>query len=437
MKKINKLCILAFLGICAVIAFCITSNTKPSTKKVVLMTTSESWNGKGVGELYQAMKNAGHEVKIALYPFTYLGKVTIDIDRNFARKFDETELLYPCNQYPPYTTCDRVESGGFDGYKPDYIFIQNPYSPSMNESLKKITKKLMYVVYGPYIFHQKHGANPDLRLPELVDVVFTDSDVTNEIYIKDFKFASNQVVTSGYIGYQEMRQIKLRSKPHERETILWLPRWHLSFKYREYCEGGSTFLSYHYFFYNYAASHPDIHFIIRPHQALFNTTVQENYFSQNDIDDIFNRFRALPNVTISMHQSRSLAYDVDAADIVIADGTSALGEVVVDDKPIIYLSNGWNYEFTSNALSQALKKYVYLAYDPNDIIRYMDKIRISKYNTLGDVPCQALKCKLSNIQCKVFGEICSRDAFKKALDPVENPAKFIANYLLYDVLKQQ
>lgn len=29
-------------------------------------------------------------------------------------------------------------------------------------------------------------------------------------------------------------------------------------------EGGSTFLNYHYFFYNYALQHPNIHFIIRP-----------------------------------------------------------------------------------------------------------------------------------------------------------------------------
>jgi len=41
-------------------------------------------------------------------------------------------------------------------------------------------------------------------------------------------------------------------------------------------------------------------------------------------------------------------------------------------------------------------------------------------------------CKLKKIKCRIFSNICNRDDFKKKLDPVENPASFIAQYLLYD-----
>ena len=119
------------------------------------------------------------------------------------------------------------------------------------------------------------------------------------------------------------------------------------------------------------------------------------------MDNILSRFNSLKNVTVSAHVFRSLLDDIMVSDIVISDGTASLAEVVVADKPIIYLSNGWNNEFNSNALSKELKKYMYFAYEPQDIINYIEFIKQNHY-----LP------------------------FKKMLDPVENPAAFIAKYLL-------
>ena len=106
--------------------------------------------------------------------------------------------------------------------------------------------------------------------------------------------------------------------------MLWLPRWELSFKNRDLYEGCSTFLNYHYFFYNYALQHPDIHFIIRPHVTLFTYAVSKNYLSQSDMDNILSRFNSLKNVTVSAHAFRSLLDDIMVSDIVISDGTSHL-----------------------------------------------------------------------------------------------------------------
>jgi hypothetical protein len=36
------------------------------------------------------------------------------------------------------------------------------------------------------------------------------------------------------------------------------------------------------------------------------------------------------------------------------------------------------------------------------------------------------------MKCRIFDNTCNRDEFKRMLDPVENPAKFIAQYLLYN-----
>lgn len=432
LKALVAFLIIFFIGI--ILYFIFSASSRPSCKKVMFMATTETAGGKGVYELYQEMKKAGHEVKIAMYPVIVEreGKdVTIlDFDKSFADKFDHEDVVYPCGNQAPYPKCNVIEKSQINNYEPDYVFVYNPYNADLNASLRKISKKLIHIVYGPYIFYQKQIADP--QLPSLVDVVFVDSEVTKEIFIEDYKFSKDCVIVSGYQTYKEIKELHAKSSKHDRETILWMPRWRLDFRDRKNCEGGSTFLNYHYFFYNYAAAHPEMHFILRPHHGIFMSSVPVNHLSQTDLDGIFDRFKKLENVTISYHSTQPLINDIDAADIVIGDGTSALAEAVIDDKPIIYLSNGMNYEFTSNALSRALEKYVYLAYEPNEIASYINVIRENKYRALDYPPCTGLKCTLLKIKCKMLGQICTRDDFKKALDPVENPAKTIAEYISYD-----
>lgn len=378
-------------------------------KKVVFIVHTKTVGGKGVFEIYQEMKKLGHDVKIAMIPLFYEGKkLEENIDFEFADLFDKNDVVFPCGHGEPYI-CHSIEE-----LKPDYIFSQMPYNPYAdsplypyftNEFLKKISKKLMMIVYGPHIFHQLGMNNPNLA--NIVDVIFVDSEVSKKIYTESFGFKKENVVVSGYQPYKSIRDsINHNIKNNSKETILWLPRWQLSFKDRELYEGGSSFLAYHHYFYNYFAANPDIDFVIRPHYGLF--LLRSKFLTQDDLMGILNRLTSLSNVSISYHQNASLTEDILKCDIIISDGSSALAEVVIADKPIIYLSNGWNNEFNSNALSQELKKQIYIAYDPLDIEKYLDIIRANNYKIKYD------------------------ENFKNMLDPVEDPAKYIAEYILYN-----
>jgi hypothetical protein len=388
-------------------------NNTPTAKKIAFVVHSETWGGKGVFEFYRAMKKVGHDVKILAVPHFKGDSLFCPIDMNFTKKFAKQDVIYPCGMKPPYKQCQFHETSKFD-----YIFIQNPYLKEyigsvldpvfLLSNLRNIAKKVVLVPYYPHIFYQYRLTNPDLT--KMVDKIFVDSKNTKNIYTKLYDFPSARVVVSGYQAYKNMRQAVARSS--HKETILWLPRWQLSFKYRNSHEGGSTFLNYHYFFYNYALQNPDKHLIIRPHQLLYTSSVQEKYLSQKDLDEIFAKYKKLKNVTIAVHNLVPLTDNIVAADIIVGDGTSSLAEVVVADKPIIYLSNGWNTEFNSNDLASLLKKYVLLAYEPNDILNHLDTIRNNHYKPLWD-------------------EV-ERRKFRQLVDPVKDPDEFIANYLLYD-----
>ena len=400
---------------------------------------TETIGGKGVYDMYKEMKKVGHDVIIVAIPSFYRKEQLTNVDLEFTKKFDEKDVIYPCGKNPPYTKCEGIEK-----YKADYIFIQNPYDSYatsildpyfLTSNIKKYAKKIMFVVYGPHLFHQDFANDPNL--PNLVDVVFVDSESTKDIYVKRYQFPKNRVVVSGYQTYKSVRDnIKTREKSKGKETILWLPRWSLALRNRELFEGGSTFLNYYHFFYNFAKENPNINFIIRPHYLLFSYAVESSFLSKEDIDEIFEKFRSLSNVTVSMHKERSLVDDILASDVIISDGSSALGEAVVADKPIIYLSNGWNNEFNSNQLSREFKNYIYFANDPRDIMNHLNDIRQNNYYPFLEKKCEGIKCalkaKFKYIKRLLLNQPRNREEFKKLLDPVENPAKAIAEYLLYD-----
>lgn len=425
---------LLFIAFTFFIPFC--SHSDNSLKKVMFIVHTETLGGKGVYDLYKEMKKIGHDVKIVAIPSFFGKELTSAVDTKFTDKFNESDVIYPCGKYSPYTECESIEK-----YKADYIFIQNPYNSYatsildphfLTSNMKKCAKKIMYIVYGPHLFHQDFINDPNL--PNLVDTVFVDSESTRDIFINRYKFPKNRVVVSGYATYKSIRDgLKTNPTPRTKETILWLPRWSLSFRNRELFEGGSTFLNYYHFFYNYAKENPGINFIVRPHYDLFPYTVRENFLSQEDVNDILEKFRSLENVTLSMHKDRPLVNDVLASDVVISDGSSALGEVVVADKPIIYLSNGWNNEFNSNELSREFKNYIYFAYEPYTIIHYLNYIRENNYLPyVTENEDNGIRSKLRYIKRRICGQTCNRDEFKAMLDPVENPAKFIAEYLSHN-----
>lgn len=384
-------------------------------KNILFITHTSTIGGKGVYPIYKEAKELGHDVKIAVIPNIYFGELIADVDLKFASLFDSKDVIFPCGKKAPYHKCGSLEQ-----YKLDYIFTQNPYdsfkgSILENFSISNIRKiaKINYIVYGPHIFHQ--DTINDSSLSSFVDNVFVDSDSTKDIYITKYNFPEDRVIVSGYQAYKNIRDLKRKTKKVQNETILYMPRWLMTFKGRDQYEGGGTFLNYHYFFYNFAKQNTQINFIFRPHALLYKHAIDGEHLSQEDLDKIMEKFRSLPNFTISSHAKVPLEEDILKSDIVISEGSSALAEVVVADKPIIYLSNGANIEFESNALSKELKKNVFLAYDPGDIKNYITFIRQQNYlpNTFDN------------------GKIIDRQAFKKILDPVENPANFIAEYLLY------
>ena len=198
-----------------------------SHKKIMFIAHTETINGKGIYEIYQKMKAEGHAVTIFAIPDIKNNKLRYDLDLNFFQKFARIDVVYPCGTQQPYTQCATIKDYHFD-----YAIIQNPYDSFKGsilednfslENIKKVADKIVYIPYGPHIFHSATLNNVHLR--EKIDIVLVDSASTRKLYIDKLKFDPKNVEVVGYQTYKNVRDTKesIKSSTNKRafrETIL-------------------------------------------------------------------------------------------------------------------------------------------------------------------------------------------------------------------------
>ena len=142
-------------------------NKTHELKSIMFIATTETTGGKGIFEIYQQLKNSGHKVKISFVPLNLHNGKIIDVDLNFAKRFDENDVLFPCGIPGSYSKCEELTALDINNLTLDYILVQNPYDKKWLQLLKKLTTKLLYTVYGPHLSHQAGISNT--KLTDIID----------------------------------------------------------------------------------------------------------------------------------------------------------------------------------------------------------------------------------------------------------------------------
>lgn len=70
---------------------------------------TETINGKGVLGLYNELKRRGHKVTIASVPLLVENnKILYDQDINYTKKFNASDVIFPCGIQAPYQRCNPI-----------------------------------------------------------------------------------------------------------------------------------------------------------------------------------------------------------------------------------------------------------------------------------------------------------------------------------------
>lgn len=324
--------------------------------RVVFLTFYyEAWDS--LAEIYGLMlKDSRFEVSVVAIGRKLTG------DGGFSDG-SETAEFFERQQIPHVLNADLKD------LRPDYIFVNYPwqrnYSPQYRpDALAKIGR-VVYVPYFslPLVQEPVDGVNPESgfepiaahlytqRMHQVSALVFTQDEFTREAFAGTQRGNAHvhfvgstkldaliEELNALADGAAEGSESKSKSKG---QTLVWAPHH----SYSPHWLNFGTFARVRNQMLEWAANHPQIHVVMRPHPFLYGTMIDRQVMTQAELDDWLTAWSALPNTSVDSESSSAEIFA--KADYILSDGISYLAEwPLAVGKSAIFLENTGHWDFT-------------------------------------------------------------------------------------------
>ena len=224
----------------------------------------------------------------------------------------------------------------------DYYFFSRPYDDQYPEAYRSdIMSKLAKTCYIPYGYNISTGPIPHLMynrafLVNMWRVFVVQKSILRWIR-RNYPYLSRvRKDTFQLQGYTEFdipagTQSAI-SRAGYRKVVTWLPRWISAGNNNS----GSHFLEFYEDFLAFAAKHPDVLCICRPHPLMFGHFRITGEFTEEQEA----AFRAACTGNVLLDEGGDSHAAVLAADVVVADMTGLMMSCLALDKPVISCDEG-------------------------------------------------------------------------------------------------
>ena len=180
----------------------------------------------------------------------------------------------------------------------------------------------------------------------------------------------------GYCKMDNYEKIKSGVVKNKQKTIMIAPHHSVSGGYNDILSL-SNFERYSDLFLQLPKKYPDIHFIFRPHPALFILLRKEKFWGDEKVDAYLKKMTSYSNVTYSTKGD----YFVEFAksDGLISDCGSYLPEYFYTGKPQCYmLKSPIDIRYKFSTVGKMCLENCYLAYDEQAIIDFIENVIIAE-----------------------------------------------------------
>lgn len=254
----------------------------------------------------------------------------------------------------------------------DIINLANPYDFMVHKyhSIRYLcTKNVLtfYISYG--CMPDNYGCKKIMPLLEmsLFWKVFADNRISYKDYKKNELASGRNVVCYGYAKMDSLAKIPII--PHDKKTIIIAV--HHTVNNPELPL--STFLLYSDFILELPKKYPDINFIFRPHPLLFVNLLNDNIWTNEQIDE----YKQKLDKNGITYSSGGNYFDIFAnSDAIIHDCSSFLVEYLYTGKPCCFMAKS-NYKKVFSKLGFACLKNYYMAFNKQQIIDFIDEVIIN------------------------------------------------------------
>ena len=255
-------------------------------------------------------------------------------------------------------------------FKPDIIFYDEMYERTKNQHPIETSKYALNMCcsYGSCISNGINEYNP---IYKLMYTYFVDNSYIEKLLIKK-GFDERHIKFAGHPKIDEYRKPVNPNNTiwkSDKKRIIYAP--HYSFFKSSALKYG-TFLWSGKFLYDFALSHKEYEFIIKPHPQLKRHLVNRKIMSIDEVNKYFNNWNKLENAQV---YEKGAYFDMfRTSDLLITDCNSFLFEYLPTLKPVIHLVS--ENSIGHNEFGQEIIKGYYSAHNTEELSKYLYDILV-------------------------------------------------------------
>lgn len=345
--------------------------------------------------IYEAMRSDStfHVAIIALPKFITSSNI-LDLTEydQLKRHLDNAHIPH----FMGYDTFTHKWINPWDFGVPDVVFLPQPYKQHTGFVYhSQYFGQYAKVAYVPYGILMADLPRLQYQLPFFKDCwrIFVESEAHRALYLKHSPAIHDRTLVTGHPktdAYLKPAQtVGLWKLPVARKRIIWAPHFTVS----DSLTPGHTFsnfFTYFDFFVEYARSHPDIEFVMRPHPELFGFIVARRVKTKEETEEYRRRFDALPNGQV--YEGADIFEMFKESDALILDSIGFLAEYLPTGKPICFLDSARRQRL--NDIGEALLATYYKAWNMGEISHFIQNVVLDGNDILKSLRLAALAANL-------------------------------------------
>lgn len=279
---------------------------------------------------------------------------------------------------------------------PDIVFLPQPYSFTQSymyggDYLSQFVK-IAYVTYGAVVSSIMTAQLYSSPFFKDCWRIFVESEGHRKLFIELNPHLSDNIIASGqpkadtYLAPAQC--VGLWKLPMANKRIIWAP--HFTVSRDKTPHTFSNFFEYYDFFLQYAVSHPNIEFVLRPHPELFEHMVATGLKTRTEAESYWNQFNALPNGQV--YESGDIFELFKESDALILDSLGFLVEYLPTGKPICFLDSFRRQRL--NVIGEALLASYYRAWNPQEVEQFIQEVVVDGQDRLKEKRLEARRTHL-------------------------------------------
>lgn len=340
---------------------------KDKIKVLFVCEENQKWGYQFVYELMS--KNPKYEIlPILVYPI--ITKERVDFTQKENIEFFKKLGIEAMDGYD----YEKKVNVDIKSYSPDIVFYQQPWYLQGNNHPVEVSKSALTIMipYGYTTLNEKFwGSDAVKKVYSSLWCFFSESSYHNEFYKKaaGMRYKDNLYAT----GTPKLDYYKKTINPcYEKlwkgsgKRIIWAP--HHSINNRGLAM--SNFQEYCYFMLDFAKSHTEYSFLLKPHPALKSSCISAGFMSESEFDSYLKEWSLLSNASV---YTQGNYFDIfKTSDLLVTDCSSFIAEYFPSKKPIILLDRKTRAPF--DKFGKKLENGLYKVENPKELCSMVKKI---------------------------------------------------------------